>query len=60
MSYYFRTGLTEWQRDQKIVELRKRGFTYRQIAGQVGMTPGGVLRALRRIGEGLPGADPRP
>ena len=54
MTCYDRTGLTDQQRDARIVELRRRGFTYRQIAGQVGLTPGGVLRALRRIGEGRP------
>jgi hypothetical protein len=52
MTYYDRTGLTAYQRDQLIVELRRRGFTFRQIAPRVGMSPGGVLRALRRIGEG--------
>jgi hypothetical protein len=55
VSYYDDTGLTPWQRDQRIVELRKRGLTYRQIAPRVGMSAGGVLRALRRIGEGRQG-----
>jgi hypothetical protein len=56
MDYYSRTGRTELQRDALIVELRRRGFTYRAIARRVGMSPGGVLRALRRIGEGRSGA----
>jgi hypothetical protein len=51
-SRYDETGLTPYQRDEKIVELRKRGYTYRRIAGLVGMSPSGVLDALRRIGEG--------
>jgi DNA-binding Lrp family transcriptional regulator len=55
MGYYEATGLTPTQRDEKIVELRRRGFTYRQIAPRVGMSPGGVLRALRRIGAGRGG-----
>jgi hypothetical protein len=55
MSYYDRTGLTPYQRDQLIVELRRRGYTLRQIAPRVGMTPGGVLRAVRRIGAGRQG-----
>jgi DNA-binding CsgD family transcriptional regulator len=52
MSYYDDTGLTPYQRDQLIVALRRRGYTFRQIAPRVGMSPGGVLKALRRIGEG--------
>jgi len=55
MGYYEDTGLTAYQRDQLILTLRRRGFTYRLIADRVGMTPGGVLRALRRIGEGREG-----
>ena len=55
MTYYDNIGLTTWQRDQLIVLLRRRGFTYRQIAGRVGMSPSGVLRALQRIGQGRPG-----
>ena len=55
MGYYEDTGLTAMRRDDMIVDLRRRGFTYRQIAPRVGMSPAGVLRALRRIGEGRPG-----
>jgi hypothetical protein len=55
MTYYDDTGLTRYQRDKMIVDLRRRGWTYRQIAPRVGMSPGGVLRALRRIGEGREG-----
>ena len=56
MGYYEDTGLTAMQRDDMIVDLRRRGFTYRQIAPRVGMSAGGVLRALQRIGEGRRGA----
>jgi hypothetical protein len=55
MGYYERTGLTPYQRDELIVALRRRGYTYRQIAGRVGMSPNGVMQALRRIGEGRRG-----
>jgi hypothetical protein len=55
MSYYDRTGLTPLKRDELIVKPRRRGFTYRQIAGRVGMTPAGVWQALRRIGGGRRG-----
>jgi hypothetical protein len=55
MGYYEDTGLTSFQRDELIVKLRKRGYTYRQIAPRVGMSPNGVMQALRRIGEGRPG-----
>jgi hypothetical protein len=41
MSYYDDTGLTPYQRDQLIVALRRRGYTFRQIAPRVGMSPGG-------------------
>jgi hypothetical protein len=55
MGYYEDTGLTPYQRDQLIVQLRRRGYSYRQIAPRVGMSPGGVLRALQRIDEGRQG-----
>jgi hypothetical protein len=55
MGYYEDTGLTPFQRDELIVALRRRGFTYRAIARRVGMSPVGVLRALRRIGAGRQG-----
>jgi hypothetical protein len=55
MTYCDNIRLAAWQRDQLIVLLRRRGFTYRQIAGRVGMSPSGVLRALQRIGQGRPG-----
>jgi hypothetical protein len=60
MPYYDDTHLTSWQRDKMMVELRRRGFSYRAIAERVGMSPSGVLLALRRIGQGRPGAAPRP
>jgi transposase-like protein len=52
MGYYEDTGLTPFQRDELIMQLCRRGYTYRAIARQVGMSPNGVLQALRRIGEG--------
>jgi IS30 family transposase len=61
MPYYDQTHLTAPQRDKTIVELRKRGYSYRAIGRQVGMDASGVLRALRRLEAGGAGTrDPRP
>ncbi len=54
MGYYDATGLTAPQRDELIVTLRRKGYTYRKIAKLVGMSPNGVMQALRRM------ADPTP
>ena len=42
-------------RDEKIVAWRKRGYTYKQIGDALGMSPAGVMKALRRIEDGRPG-----
>lgn len=60
MHYYDESGLTAEQRDQMILELRRRGYSIRAIAKQVKMSVGGVHYSLQRIAEGLPGRDPRP
>jgi transposase-like protein len=54
VGYYDATGLTAPQRDELIVRLRRRGYTYRKIAKVVRMSPNGVMQALRRM------ADPAP
>jgi hypothetical protein len=48
-------GLTGRQRDEKIAELRKHGYSYAKIAKVVGMTAPGVRAALGRIQAGRPG-----
>jgi hypothetical protein len=48
-------GLTPYLRDRKILELRKRGLSYRAIAKHVDMTANGVMHALRRLAAGGPG-----
>jgi hypothetical protein len=60
MPYYDETGLTPVERDKAIVELRKRGYTYKQIGKVVGMDPSGVMRAWRRLQAGGPGTRPQP
>lgn len=59
MPYYSDTRLTPAQRDKAIIELRQRGYTYRQIGRAVGMDGSGVLRAWRRLEAGGPGTRPR-
>jgi IS30 family transposase len=54
VGYYDATGLTAPQRDELIVRLRRKGYSYRKIGKAVGMSPQGVLQALRRM------ADPAP
>jgi hypothetical protein len=39
-------------RDTEIVTLRRRGWTYARIGGEVGMSESGVRRALERIRDG--------
>ena len=46
-------------RDSRIVELRCAGWTLAQIGAELGMTKGGVSRALERIYDGRPGQQPR-
>jgi len=40
------------ERDRMIVQLRRAGWTYRQIGARVGMSESGVARAVQRIREG--------
>jgi hypothetical protein len=46
-------------RDDRVVELRRDGWTLAQIGAELGMTKGGVSRALERIYDGRPGQQPR-
>jgi hypothetical protein len=55
MPYYDQTRQTAAQRDQMIVELRRRGYTYRAIGKAVGMSANGVMTSLRRIHAGREG-----
>jgi hypothetical protein len=45
-------GLSPYQRDQRIIALRKQGLSYRAIGRQVGLDGSSVLRALRRLQAG--------
>lgn len=38
-----------YERDQRILQLRKRGLTLRAIAREVGMTANGVMHTLNRL-----------
>jgi hypothetical protein len=60
MLYYDEIHLTAYQRDLMIVELRRRGLSYRAIGRRVGISANGGMTSLRRIEAGLPGRDPRP
>jgi lambda repressor-like predicted transcriptional regulator len=60
MPYYDQTGQTTPERDQTILDLRKRGYTYRAIAKKVGMSPRGAQQVIERLQTGRPGRDPRP
>ena len=46
-------------RDERIVELRREGWSLAQIGAELSMTKGGVSRALERIYDGRPGQQPR-
>jgi transposase len=46
-------------RDKRIMELRLRGMSYRDIGKRVGMSANGVMHSLRRMQTGRPGLDPR-
>jgi hypothetical protein len=59
MAYYDKIRLTPYQRDRMIVELRRRGYTYRAIGKAVGMSASSVLYAWRRLQAGGPGTRPR-
>ena len=47
------------ERDRIIVELRRKGWTYKRIGKAVGMSPTGVSESLTRIRQGRPGRAPR-
>ena len=47
------------ERDKLIVELRRRGWTYKRIGQAVGMSENGVSASVVRIQEGRPGRPPR-
>jgi hypothetical protein len=59
MRYRDDTHLTPAQRDRTIIDLRKRGLSYRAIGKQVGMDGSAVMRAWRRLEAGGPGTKPR-
>ena len=48
------------ERDRRIVELKRRGWTLKKIAKQVGMTESGIRHALTRIAGGGYGAGQPP
>jgi hypothetical protein len=53
--------MTTPERDAKIMELRQQKLTLRAIGAVVGMSPNGVMHAIRRIeAGGGAGRDPRP
>jgi hypothetical protein len=58
MPHYSDSQLTAYQRDKMIVDLRKRGYTYRAIGKAVGLDASAVLRAWRRLEAGGPGTRP--
>jgi hypothetical protein len=41
-------------RDQLILDLRRRGYTYQRIGRAVGISPSGAYRAFRRLQAGAP------
>lgn len=51
--------MTPYERDRAILELRQKGHTYRAIAKAVGMSPGSVHAAYRRLAAGGPGTRAR-
>jgi hypothetical protein len=55
MRYYHDTHLTPYQTDQKILELRRAGLSYRKIGQVVHMSANGVMYRLRCIQDGRPG-----
>lgn len=51
----FQLAANAAERDKVILELRKRGWSYRKIGQHVGMSANGVMHALRRIQQGRQG-----
>jgi DNA-binding MarR family transcriptional regulator len=56
---YYYSGLSPIQRDELIVELRRKGLSQSKIARRLGVTQQGISKALRRIAEGRLGRDAR-
>lgn len=46
-------------RDRRILELRRKGYTYAQIGKALGLSKTGVRYALIRIAQGREGRAPR-
>jgi hypothetical protein len=59
MRHYDQIHLTPYQRDQMIIQLRQRGFSYRRIGRAVGMDASGVYRAWQRLAAGGTGTRAR-
>jgi hypothetical protein len=59
MAYYDKIHLTPYERDRAIVDMRKRGFSYRRIGKAVGMSANGVMLAWRRLQAGGQGTRAR-
>ena len=51
--------MTPFVRDEMILDLRRKGHTYREIGRAVGMSPSSVLQAWRRLQAGGPGTRAR-
>jgi hypothetical protein len=60
MRDYSDTNLTPYQTDKLIVELRRKGLSYRAIGRRVYMSANGVMLALRRLQAGGQGTRARP
>jgi DNA-directed RNA polymerase specialized sigma24 family protein len=54
-TYHSDINMTADERDQKVVELKALGRSYREIGAATGLSANGVMHALRRIAEGRPG-----
>jgi hypothetical protein len=52
MACYSEIHLTPYQRDQMIIKLRQRGFSYRRIGRAIGMDGSAVYRAWQRLRAG--------
>ena len=51
--------MTPFVRDEMILDLRRKGHTYREIGRAVGMNASSVYRAWRRLQAGGQGTRPR-
>jgi hypothetical protein len=51
--------MTPFVRDEMILDLRRKGHTYREIGRAVGMAPSAVHAAYRRLAAGGPGTRAR-